>query len=289
MKTSSLLIRLAAPVLALLLAGCAVQPNGRGGMLVGIDNAELFGTTLGTFELPGGRQAVLRRDPASNALSVKIGGTARVVPLPNATSARIAHVSTIGPSTVAVLETQERGCQYRYVLLAIGRDDVAQWTMGDCQGRPRVAPGASGQTLALEFLENGQLHRYAYAIGDLMFESRIPLPPGTSLTRPFADADLRAPAGAGLAGAASMPPAAGGARVIPAPPHRAGAVAATTAGASTNATATTTTTATATAAATPARQAAKRPARTQPSAQLPGAMQIPADEIKPVRIDLRNN
>ncbi len=301
MTTSIFLSRLAASALALLLAGCAVQPNGRGGMLVGIDNAELFGTTLGTFELPGGRQGALRRDPANNTFSVKLGGTARVVPLPNATAARIAHVSTIGSRTVAVLETQERNCLYRYVLLAIEGTDVLQWAMGNCQDRPRAELGASGQTLALEFPENGQLHRYVYAIGGSMFEARIALPPGTTLPRPFADADLRPVGGAGLPGSAPVPPASrpataargvngdtpayrsggSGARVIPAPPQRADAVAATTVA--------TTTTSAAPAADAPARQAARRPARAQPSAQLPGAMQIPADEIKPVRIDLRNN
>lgn len=46
-----------------LLTGCAMTPNGRGGVLMGLDTAELFGTPISTFRLRDGTEGTLRKDP----------------------------------------------------------------------------------------------------------------------------------------------------------------------------------------------------------------------------------
>ena len=46
-----------------LLTGCAMTPNGRGGVMVGLDTAELFGTPISTFRLRDGTEGTLRKDP----------------------------------------------------------------------------------------------------------------------------------------------------------------------------------------------------------------------------------
>ena len=56
--------KLAAGIAAgLLLTGCAMQPNGRGGVLMSVDTAELFGTPISTFKLRDGTEGTLRKDP----------------------------------------------------------------------------------------------------------------------------------------------------------------------------------------------------------------------------------
>jgi hypothetical protein len=255
MKTYTLAQVLAGAVVVAQLTSCAVQPNGRGGMQVGIDNAELFGTTIGTFELPGGQQGMLRHDTTANTFSVKLGGTMRVVPLPNVIAASISHVSTVGDRTVAVIETRERSCQYRYVVMAVRAGDVLQWNVGNCRDRPLVQLAESGRALYLDFPASRQIDRYVYADQRLVRTALLP--------RPSANTD---PYQAGIRVQADTIPER--ARVIPAPPHKAGTVAIVSPPAP--------------------RQATKRPAGGGGTGQLPGAMTIPADEIKPVRIDLRN-
>ena len=85
---------------ALLAAGCAVQPNNRGGVMIGVDTAELFGKQLGGFRLADGTPGSLRHDPSTGAFSVKIGSY-RVVPLPNAVGARIAMVAQVEEAAAA--------------------------------------------------------------------------------------------------------------------------------------------------------------------------------------------
>lgn len=285
--TSSLLAATtAAFVIATQLAGCAVQPNGHGGVLVGLDSAELFGTPIGTFQLADGQQGVLRRDPGRNVFSVKLGGTMRVIVLDNAMSARIARVSAVGGRTVAVFETQERNCPYRYTVMSIRGTDVLQWSIGNCQDRPRAQLADNGAALHLDFPDGAQLQRYVYADGRLL-QTRVPLPAGAApLARPFADADLRplgAPAPSAYPAPAGDPSrAVAGNRVIPAPPRKAEVADATVANTNTNPVNTD-------AAPAVAARGARRTTRAVPSAALPQRMDLPADEIKPVHIDLRKN
>jgi pyruvate/2-oxoglutarate dehydrogenase complex dihydrolipoamide acyltransferase (E2) component len=290
-SAARLLALLTGTALAASLAGCAVQPNGRGGMLVGVDSAELFGETVGTFALPNGQQGVLRRDSRQNGFSVKLGGTFRVVSLPNLLTARIAYAAQVGERTVAVIETQERNCPYKYVVLAIQGTDVLQWAVGNCRDRAQIALAGDGQALYLDLPAGRQWQRYVYADQRLVRTEVAPPPAAAPLPRmPGADAPRPAVAGTPAAGApvAGIPAAPAvrdgtgrtAARVIPPPPHRADDPAASAPAPAPAS------------APTPAAAGArseKRTARTPAAGQLPQNMVIPADDIKPVHIDLRNN
>lgn len=272
------LLRALAPLAAAtLLAGCAVQPNGKGGMLIGVDTAELFGTAVGSFRLQNGNEGTLRRDN-TGAFSVKLGGSFRVVPLKNAIMARVARVDNIGSRTVVLLETQERNCAYKYELLAIEGTDVLHWSVGNCGDRPRVELAEAGQALYIDFPERQRLHRHSYTDGRLL-NWKVEAPAGANmLARPFADAALRAP-GAGAApafgGAAGDAAAGAGERVIPAPPHKADGTAATPAAGRRKA--------------PPAEQGggATRIAAAATRPPAPPPMSFPAQEIAPTRLDLR--
>lgn len=283
----------AATLLALAVAGCAVQPNGKGGVLVGVDNAQLFGTTLGTFTLADGDQGALRREANNGAFSIKLNSTMRLIPLPNAQSARLARLFNMGQRTVVVVETQERNCPFKYVVLSIKGTDVLQWAIGSCNDRPRVEVAEGGSAIYFDFAVNGRIRRNIYLDGRMLNAGDIPAPGVNFAARPFADADLRAPAGAApvpQAGQAAQPgqapraatasfapaqpPAADSVRVIPLPPQRAGAAPAAT------------TTAATAAAAKPRASTAPAP-KSAGAAPTPAPMKMPTEEIKTIHLDLR--
>ncbi|XYJ10886.1 hypothetical protein ACSUZJ_02580 [Telluria sp. B2] len=272
---------------ALLAAGCAVQPNNRGGLMIGVDTAELFGRQIGGFRLADGTPGSLRHDPSTGAFSVKIGSY-RVVPIPNAVSARIAMVAQVESRLVVIVETQERNCNYKYTLMAIEGTDVLQWDFGNCRDRPQARLDEDGRAIYIDFPEHNSLKRYSY-MDQRLYSGRAPAPAGVNLAaRPFADENLRPafpmpPARgdgrphSGMAGPGRPNVAGSGGRVIPAPPQRAAAL---------------TTTPPATPRETPAARetvaARDNPATRKRNDELPRArLTIPDEEIKPVRIDLR--
>ena len=257
-------------VVVALVSACAMTPNGRGGMLMSVDTAGLFGTEAGKFALNDGSEATLRRD-TSGAYSVKLDRYMRVTPLPNAITARIARVETIGQRTVVVIETQERNCAYKYEVLSISGSDVLQWKLGNCVDRPRVEKSADGQMLTLDFPNYNRLTRNIYT-DSRMLTSTIPAPAGTDLqSKPFADQALRAPMPASGEGSSA------GGRFVPAPPQ------ADTTLQSRPAPAAARNTRTSRASATPASSPAQRSQRTP----APAPLNFPTEEVAPIRIDLR--
>ncbi|MGK5024781.1 hypothetical protein [Janthinobacterium sp. RB2R34] len=258
----------------LLLTGCAMQPNGRGGVLMGLDTAELFGTPLSTFKLRDGTEGTLRKDPQGK-FSIKLSQAFRVVPLANAITARVARVENVGERTVVIVETQERGCAYRYEVLAFQGTDVLQWTIGNCKDRPRVELAADGKSLNIDFPNYNRLSRQIYTDSRLLNTS-VPVPPGVDTRMvPFADDALRGTAAAIV----STPIGEVAGRVIPAPPASAPVAAPK---------ATTRSTATARRQETPAKAASSLPApRMATPAPAAAPMIFQAEEIKPVVIDLR--
>ena len=261
-----------------LLTGCAMTPNGRGGVMVGLDTAELFGTPVSTFRLRDGTEGTLRKDPQGK-YSIKLSQAFRVVPLANAMTARVARVENVGERTVVIVETQERGCAYRYEVLAFQGTDVLQWTVGNCKDRPLVELAADAKSLNIDFPNYNRLSRMIYTDNRLLNAS-VAVPPGVDTrAQPFADDALR---GTGPA-IATMPGSDSG-RVIPAPPAAAPAPAAAPKTGS---------------------RASARARRQEPSARAatPAAISLPApraaaaapaapmifqaEEIKPVVIDLR--
>jgi hypothetical protein len=262
----------------LLLTGCAMTPNGRGGVMMGLDTAELFGTPLSTFRLRDGTEGTLRKDPQGK-YSIKLSQAFRVVPLANAITARVARVENVGERTVVIVETQERGCAYRYEVLAFQGTDVLQWTVGNCKDRPRVELAADGKSLNIDFPNYNRLSRMIYTDNRLLNAS-VAVPPGVDTrAQPFADDALR-----GTGPVIATVPGSDSGRVIPAPPAAAPAPASTPKAGSRASARVRRQDAPAKAAAPAAiNQPAPRTATSAPAAP----MIFQAEEIKPVVIDLR--
>lgn len=272
--------KLAAGIAAgLLLTGCAMQPNGRGGVLMSVDTAELFGTPISTFRLRDGTEGTLRKDPQGK-FSIKLSQAFRVVPLANAITARVARVENVGERTVVIVETQERGCAYRYEVLAFQGTDVLQWTIGNCKDRPRVELAADAKSLNIDFPNYNRLSRQIYTDSRLLNTS-VPVPPGVDTrTVPFADDALRGTAPVMV----NTPIGDAGGRVIPAPPAPAAPLAAPKA--TTRSTAKTRRQETPAKVAVPAAISLPLPRAATP-APAAAPMIFQAEEIKPVVIDLR--
>lgn len=277
--------KMAAAVAAgVLLTGCAMQPNGKGGVLMGLDTAELFGTPISTFRLLDGTEGTLRKDPQGK-YSIKLSQAFRVVPLANAITARVARVENVGARTVVIVETQERGCAYRYEVLAFQGSDVLQWSVGNCKDRPRVELAADGKSLNIDFPNYNRLSRQVYTDSRLLNTS-VAVPPGVDTrAQPFADDALRATGPAIV----NLPAGDSAGRVIPAPPAPAAApvVAPVTAPKANSRS-----TAKARRQEAPARAAAPAvvslPApRAATPAPAAAPMIFQAEEVKPVVIDLR--
>lgn len=262
-----------------LLTGCAMTPNGRGGVLMGLDTAELFGTPISTFVLRDGTEGILRKDPQGK-YSIKLSQAFRVVPLANAITAHVARVENVGQRTVVIVETQERGCAYRYEVLAFQGTDVLQWTVGNCKDRPRVEVAADAKSLNIDFPDYNRLSRMVYTDNRLLNAS-VAVPPGVDTrAQPFADDALRATGPAIV----TLPAGDGSGRVIPAPPAPAPApAAAPKAGTRASAKARRQDTPARTAAPAAISLPAPRSAATAPAAP----MIFHSEEIKPVVIDLR--
>lgn len=265
---------------AVLLTGCAMTPNGQGGVMVGLDTAELFGTPLSTFKLRDGTEGTLRKD-TQGKFSIKLSQAFRVVPLAKAITARVARVENVGERTVVIVETQERGCAYRYEVLAFQGSDVLQWTIGNCKDRPRVALAPDGKSLNIDFPNYNTLSRQIYTDSRLLNTS-VPVPPGVD-TRlvPFADDALRGAAPAMV----NTPIGDAAGRVIPAPPAPAAAPVAAPK-ATSRSTAKTRRQETPAKAAAPAAISLPLP-RVATPAPAAAPMIFQAEEIKPVVIDLR--
>ncbi|MGK5009530.1 hypothetical protein [Janthinobacterium sp. MDB2-8] len=260
-----------------LLTGCAMTPNGRGGVMVGLDTAELFGTPMSTFRLRDGTEGTLRKDPQGK-YSIKLSQAFRVVPLANAITARVARVENVGERTVVIVETQERNCAYRYEVLAFQGTDVLQWTVGNCKDRPRVELAADAKSLNIDFPNYNRLSRMIYTDNRLLNAS-VAVPPGVDTrAQPFADDALRA-----TGPVIATVPGGDSGRVIPAPPAAAPAPAAAPKAGSR-------------ASAKPRRQESQARAAAPAAISLPAQrsaapaaapMIFQAEEIKPLVIDLR--
>lgn len=263
-----------------LLTGCAMTPNGRGGVLMGLDTAELFGTPISTFRLRDGTEGTLRKDPQGK-YSIKLSQAFRVVPLANAITARVARVENVGERTVVIVETQERGCAYRYEVLAFQGTDVLQWTVGNCKDRPRVDVAADGKSLNIDFPNYNRLSRMIYTDNRLLNAS-VAVPPGVDTrAQPFADDALR-----GTGPAIATTPGSDSGRVIPAPPAPASTRAPAAAPkAASRASAKARRQDTPARVATPA--AISLPAQRSAAPAPVAPMIFQAEEIKPVVIDLR--
>nr|WP_315229221.1 hypothetical protein [uncultured Limnohabitans sp.] len=118
------------------LVGCAIQTTPRGYIDFKVDGAELFGSDVGSFKLEDGSEGRLR--VLNGEYSVKLQNRLRVLPIANATSARIFNSQLIGGRMILVVEASERNCSNRTHLLSIKESEVLSWAMGDCRQQPKV-------------------------------------------------------------------------------------------------------------------------------------------------------
>ncbi len=202
------------------LSGCAVQTNSRGGYVFGVDTAQVFGQEIERFSIQDGQEGVLRHE--GERFSVKFTRYQRVVPLPAGTrSARIARVENLGSRSVVVVETQQVGCDFRYVLLAVEGSSVLNWELGNCSDRPIALVTPDRSAMAFDFPKGNRIERYVYTQdGRLLRGDDDPAPGLNMAARPFADASLNPSISTLVGGQPGSVLSAGNGRVVPAPPQQ---------------------------------------------------------------------
>lgn len=150
-------VRRLAGAAVLALAGCAVQQDGRN-IRIGLDEAELFGQVVGRFQLADGSEGQLRLH--AGQYSLKLQRQLRVLPIADATYARVNSFHAIDGRTVLVLEKSERNCPYKTELLSLQGAEVLSWEAGDCRTPVRVT--ADGDSVHLDFVQPQAGVRYTY-------------------------------------------------------------------------------------------------------------------------------
>ena len=196
---SGLPVRLVALIIvAISLAGCAVQKGPGGKVAIGIDNAELLGQTVASFKLNDGSEGRLR--VLAGKYSIKLQQWFRVVDIPNATAVRLVSSDSVGGRTLLVLEKTDRYCAYKTQVMSIKGADVLIWDMGDCRSRPEIS--IHEDQAFFDYVNGNRTTRFIYRDAAL-------------LRGEFSTSAIRRPA------ASSMAPASGpesGPRYVPGPP-----------------------------------------------------------------------
>jgi hypothetical protein len=156
--------RAASLVLLVVVSGCAVQTTRTGHIQVGLDNAELLGQTLASFNLSDGSEGRLR--VLGGKYSVKLQRQLKVVDIPNATMVRLVSASLVDGRTLVVLEKAERNCDYKTHLLSIQGAEVLIWDFGDCRTRPITSVQAD--QASFDFVQPQRTTRFTYRDARLM-------------------------------------------------------------------------------------------------------------------------
>lgn len=197
------------------LTGCGVTQT-RQGFQIGLDHAEIFGSSLATFQLADGSDGNLRRGP-NGEYSLKLQRYYRVLPLDKAQHARIAKVAYIAGRTSVLVELQEKNCGLRYSLFSIEGSKVRNWIFGNCTDRPRTFVDVDVQVF--EFPKGRNIIRYELT-GEGLTSYQFKPAADYVFTRPFADEYLQMPEAATspYAGAAPQGSTIRAGRVIPPPP-----------------------------------------------------------------------
>lgn len=197
------------------LAGCGVTQT-RQGFQVGLDHAEIFGTSLATFKLADGTDAALRRAP-DGEYSIKLQRYYRVLPIDKAESARIAKVAYLDGRTSVLVELKEKNCNLRYSLFSIDGSKVRNWVFGNCTDRPRAQVRDGVQVFVFP---NGRDVVQYELTGEGLTSYQFKAPTNYVFTRPFADEYLQMPdsASSPYAGATPQGSTIRAGRVIPPPP-----------------------------------------------------------------------
>jgi hypothetical protein len=147
------------------LAGCAVQRQSGDRVVVGIDQAGLFGKEVDTFVLPDGGKASIRE--LEHRLSLKFQAYSRVVEIERATAVQFRSAQEIDGYTLVVLDKSEKNCAVKTHLMAIKGGEVRQWDFGDCRSAPEVALAADGMRFDLR--SGTRTTRYLFSQGRLLY------------------------------------------------------------------------------------------------------------------------
>jgi hypothetical protein len=161
------------------LAGCAVQALPGGQLQFGVDNAEILGQTLSSFQLVDGSEGRLR--VLGGKYSVKLQKQFKVVDIVNATMVRVASATDVGGRTLLVLEKSEPNCNFKTHILAIQGAEVLSWDFGDCRSQPITSIGSD--QAVFDFVQGRQTTRFLYRDARLM---RGDYPTGAAANAPNA-------------------------------------------------------------------------------------------------------
>lgn len=137
-KPGCLSRRLAAPVLSLLLAGCAVSQQGNN-TTFRFDQDELTAVKLQTFQL-GSAQGVLRRT-ANQQYQIKLYDRMKLIDLGRLDNPRVVDTQRFAGYDLIAVHTPTRQCPYAHRLYEVKAQNVGMWDINNI-------PGKCGQPLS---------------------------------------------------------------------------------------------------------------------------------------------
>jgi len=158
---------------SVLVGGCAIQTDRRGQFQFQVDDAEIFGQTVKTFNLPDGSEARLR--VLNGQFSIKLQKYLRVIPIENATEVKVRSTAMVDGRGIIVIDKVERGCSFRSQLLSIKGIEVLGWDFGDCQSTPAVSLYPNAATF--DFRGPRSTTRYTYQNSRLVRNEYYGVPP----------------------------------------------------------------------------------------------------------------
>lgn len=130
--------RLAAPVLSLLLAGCAVSQQGNN-TTFRFDQDELTAVKLQTFQL-GSAQGVLRRT-ANQQYQIKLYDRMKLIDLGRLDNPRVVDTQRFAGYDLIAVHIPTRNCPYAHRLYEVKGQNVGMWDINNI-------PGKCGQPLS---------------------------------------------------------------------------------------------------------------------------------------------
>lgn len=180
--------RLQAPLLiaaCLVLSGCAIHQNKKGGYVFNMDLPEVFGTVMDKKPMPDGQSEVSLRK-MGNQWSLKFGLFSRVVQLPKVTGGKILQVSRVGNDTNILLQTRTAKCPENFVLVSLnGTSQASMWQLEVPCGYPAPVVQTGSFEQFFDFIVGQRVARYIYRAGKLTRNRDVVLTPGMTLPQPI--------------------------------------------------------------------------------------------------------
>lgn len=162
----------------LISTGCAIQKNRAGNMEFLIDDAEILGKVVQTFNMPDGSEARLR--VLNGRYSIKLQKQLTLIPVDNAAQAEVKAAYQVGNRALILVGKSNPRCFYQSQLIAIQNQEVLNWDLGDCSHVPEARFYTDGATFDIR-QDNGTTLRYTYQDGRLTRGSFNGPPPGSAI------------------------------------------------------------------------------------------------------------